>query len=153
MNHLALAGLAAAATLVLATPVGAQEVWRDPAYGRHDLRAGFTPDPYTIEVVAGGSNDASDLGGACTGSIATAPDLRLYYVAGTLPLTITTRAGEDTTLVVNGPDKEWYCNDDGGGGVDARVRFDRPQSGRYDIWVGQYDGGMDVRTRVEISEY
>ena len=40
--------------------------------------------------------------------------MRLNYRAGSYPLIISVASRSDTTLVVNGPDGSWYCDDDGG---------------------------------------
>jgi hypothetical protein len=111
----------------------------DATYGDVSLITGFEPDPYSVSVLAGGSVDASELGGACVGQIATPPDLQVDYDSGTLPLYIFASSDEDTSLVVNTPNGEWICDDDSGGNFDPLVQFDDPQSGVYDIWVGVFD--------------
>jgi hypothetical protein len=135
-----------------------------PAYGSVYLESGFTPDPYVVELLAGGEVSASDalsrynIGQAgdrrCRGYIAEAPDFRLDYDAGSfLPLIIRVDADFDTTLVVNGPDGAWYCDDDSGSGTQAALRWDSPQSGHYDIWVGAYSASRNYEPAVlEISE-
>ncbi len=112
----------------------------NPRYGTANLRAGFTPDPYSVNVTAGGNTDARTLGlgSSCVGYIATSqPDFRLNYQSGNFPLSFRVRSNADTTLVINGPDGRWYCNDDTDG-VNPRVNFSRPQSGQYDVWVGTF---------------
>ena len=52
-----------------------------------------------------------------------------------------TRSSTDTTLIINGPDNRWYCDDDSWGDGDAEVRFNRPASGTYDVWIGTFNGG------------
>ncbi|MBX9728860.1 MAG: hypothetical protein K2X31_08135, partial [Sphingopyxis sp.] len=79
------------------------------------------------------------------------PDFEVTYSAGSLPLIFRTQSARDTTLVINGPDGAWYCDDDGGDGLNAYVRFDKPNSGTYDIWVGTYGGGITPAT-LYISE-
>ena len=109
-------------------------------YGEDYLSAGFEDDPYTVDLASGGDIDASSLGGECVGMISRAPDFQLTYDAGRLPLTFGVSSYSDATLVINGPDGRWYCDDDSGGGTDPQVTFHRPQSGVYDVWVGAYDG-------------
>ena len=123
-----------------------------PAYGSVSLTAGFTPDPYTHSLLAGGSNEASLLGESCLGTIATAPDFRLNYRSGSFPLYIRSKSDGDTTLAVNGPDGQWYCDDDGGDGLNAQVWFQDPASGQYDIYVGTYTGTESIDATLEISE-
>jgi hypothetical protein len=138
-----LAAIAAVAVMAIApATVVAQNMNLRATYGEIVLNSGFTPDPWVVQVDAGGNLDASGIGNPCRGAIADAPDFQLTYNAGSLPLVFRTRSGVDTTLVVNGADGRWYCDDDSGGGLNAQVFFSRPQSGVYDIWVGTYGGGV-----------
>ena len=94
----------AASVLLAATgPASAQDFNATPNYGTINLRTGFTPDPNVIRVQSGGSLDASGIDSACAGFITAAPDVRLVFTAGSLPLIISVASGADTTLVVNGP--------------------------------------------------
>jgi len=121
-------------------------------YGTVSLASGFTGDPYRVSLSAGGGFDASGLGGACVGMIASAPDVQLNFSGGSLPLIISAGSSSDTTLVINGPDGQWYCNDDGGtSGSNPSIRFNAPRSGAYDIWVGSY-GGASAPAELHISE-
>lgn len=135
----------------------AQEWQADPTYGSATLESGFQPDPYQFNMTAGGAIDASDtLGGSCRGFVANAPDFNLYFDAGSsLPLAISVAANEDTTLVINGPDGLWYCDDDSGDGLNPSVVFNNPSSGLYNIWVGTYDNEMTPATLAvsELSTY
>jgi hypothetical protein len=154
MKNTALA-IAAAATLAflgLAAPAAAQNASLTANYGEISLSAGFTPDPYTVNIQAGGSVDGSRLPGSCTGYISEAPDFEVTYSAGSLPLVFRTVSGADTTLIINGPDGQWYCDDDSFGDGDAQVRFNRPQSGTYDIWVGKFGSGGPAAARLLITE-
>lgn len=136
--------LAAVAALAVMAPQSAmaQDYSRTPNFGSVRLSAGFTPDPHRVSITAGGSIDAytgTDLPGACVGKISNAPDYRVTYNAdGNWPLVFRTLSSRDTTLVINGPDGRWSCDDDSYGDLDAEVRFNRPQSGVYDIWVGTF---------------
>jgi hypothetical protein len=145
--------LAAAAAAMFAAPAAAQDMNARPNYGTVALRTGFTPDPRVINVRSGGSIDASTLSPSCAGFISSAPDVRLNFTAGSLPLIISANSSADTTLVVNGPNGEWYCDDDGGQrGLNPSVRFNNAQSGRYEIWVGTYGGATLQRAQLHISE-
>ena len=146
--------LAAAAALAGAqAPALAQDVSADPNFGTVRLRSGFTPDPRVVPVQSGGDIDAESIDPSCRGFISNAPDVRLYYEAGSLPLIISVASSADTTLVINGPDGSWYCDDDGGvNGLNPMVRFDDPESGRYEIWVGTYSSGSLQSSRLHISE-
>jgi len=145
--------LLAAALLVAAAPTVslAQDASLTANFGEISLSSGFTPDPYRVSVQAGGSVDGARLPGACTGMISQAPDFELTYQAGSLPLVFRTVSSEDTTLIINGPDGRWHCDDDSYGDGDAMVRFNRPQSGTYDVWVGTFGGGTTSAT-LQITE-
>ncbi|MFA4952452.1 peptidase S1 [Brevundimonas sp.] len=137
--------VAALATLV-AGPVAAQNAGLTANYGEISLRSGFTPDPYRVQVTAGGSVNGGALPGSCTGMISEAPDFEVSYSAGSLPLVFRTLSSSDTTLIINGPDGSWSCDDDSYGDGDAEVRFNRPQSGTYDVWIGTFGGGTSSAT-------
>lgn len=136
----------AIASLMIAGPAMAQTAHLSANFGEIQLSTGFTPDPYRVQMTAGGSVNAARLPGACTGYISDAPDFEVTYDAGSLPLVFRTLSSSDTTLVINGPDGRWYCDDDSYGDLDAEVRINRPQSGVYDIWVGTVQGGTASAT-------
>ncbi|MEQ9662889.1 MAG: hypothetical protein RLN87_10110 [Parasphingopyxis sp.] len=145
--------LAAMTATALAVPAAAQDYSLDPAYGTVDLEVGFLPDPHRVDLQSGGTIDAGEaIGGECIGFIADAPDFRLNYTAGDLPLFIRSQSEEDTTLVVNGPDGNWSCNDDGPAGLDPEVVFTSPASGQYDIWVGTFGEPANYAAQLQISE-
>jgi hypothetical protein len=143
-----------AAVLAAGAPALAQDASLDPVFGSVNLRAGFTPDPRSVDIVAGGTEDASKLGGACVGMVGEAPDYRLTYSAGGLPLNIWVYSDVDTTLVVNDPNGNWNCNDDGAGGngVNPGLRWANPPSGVYDIWIGRFGTGDGAQSRLVFTE-
>lgn len=144
-----IAAVAASAAIAAAGAASAQDTSATPVSGRVTLNAGFTPDPFERSVSPGGSIEASEaVNSRCRGFISNAADFELTYNAGDWPLTITVRSDSDTTLVVNGPDGSWYCDDDGGDGTNPLLRFGKPSSGVYDIWVGTYGGGITSGTLV-----
>jgi hypothetical protein len=126
-----------------------------PFYGTIALRAGFTPDPRESEITAGGSVDASYLGGECVGFAAVAPDVRLNWSGRSSELRIffLADAGEDATLIINMPDGSWRCNDDAStGGLNPMLILRNPVEGQYDIWVGSYDRGTYIRGKLTLTE-
>lgn len=144
---------AAAAVASLAGTALAQDFSATPSYGSVSLNSGFTPDPYTVNLQSGGSIDAqASLGGSCRGYIANAPDFSVNYSAGSLPLIISVNSGADTALVINDPNGNWYCDDDGGEGLNPSLRFNSPRSGRYDIWVATYGNTSLQPATLHISE-
>ncbi len=147
----AFAALGALAATVAGAAV-AQDFSREPSYGSVELYAGFEPDPFLANVVAGGGiNVGANING-CSGWVANAPDFRLFYSSGGYPLTIGAIANQDSTIVVNAPDGSWYCDDDSGGNLDPMVSFSNPTTGQYDIWVGTYQSGVTFAAQVVISE-
>ena len=133
---------AAAAICAFAAPAYAQNLntGATGSYGQVRLASGFTPDPHQTTLNAGGPIDASTsrAGAACLGYVTQRPSFTLRYTAGSLPLFVSTGSDADTTLVVRAPDGSWHCDDDGGGALNAAVRFDTPANGRYQIWVGRF---------------
>ncbi len=143
---------ASALTLCLVAPAQAQDVNADPIYETVTLSGGFTPDPYVVNLSSGGTNDASKISPQCDGFVATSPDVRLNFQPGSLPLYISATSDEDTTLVINAPDGNWYCDDDSGGDLNPMVSFDNPMTGRYEIWVGTYGESASYPAQLNISE-
>ncbi|HAV50839.1 MAG TPA: peptidase S1, partial [Brevundimonas sp.] len=72
--------LAAASAALISVSASAQDWGQTPNFGSAGLAAGFTPDPYTVQITSGGTVDAgSTIGGECRGMITDAPDFRLNY--------------------------------------------------------------------------
>lgn len=150
MKHVLMAIGAAA---IAAAPAAAQTISVQPHYGSITLDSGFVPDPHTIQLQAGGTQDADRLGDACWGYVSDAPDYNLYYTAGSFPLYISATSDSDTVLIVNDPAGNWHCNDDIMESLDSGVSFDRPSSGLYNIWVGRFGvQGEFVPAQLHISE-
>lgn len=152
MNVVRLLGIAAVAVAAIG-PAVAQDISATPNFGSIALDSGFTPDPRVIAVRSGGSIDAATLSPSCRGFISEAPDVRLQFDAGSLPLIISAASRADTTLVVNAPDGRWYCDDDGGtNALNPMIRFNTAQSGSYEIWVGTYGSTRLENAELHISE-
>lgn len=122
------------AMLVVGTASIAQNPTLPPTYGTVNLTAGFMPDPYVADVIAGGPIHTS-LGGV-NAYVANAPDFRVNYTAGRFPLTFYVTSAADTTLLINLPNGTWIADDDSGGSLNPMIRLANPPSGQYDIWVG-----------------
>ena len=142
---------AAAATAMLSTAASAQDFSRNPSFGTITLSSGFPDDPRVVNVTAGGQRSANGLGDGCVGAIANSPDVRVIYEAGSLPLIFSVASDQDTTLVINGPDGRWYCNDDTNG-VNPVVRFEPAGSGQYDVYIGHYGTGSHIPAQLYVSE-
>lgn len=131
---------------------GAPDYSLDPAYGGIELAAGFMPDPHRVEIAAGGGFDASAIPG-CVGWVATAPDYRVNWTAGSgqLPLTFHATSGADITLVINDAQGNWVCNDDADG-LNPVVSFENAPSGQYDVWIGTYMQGELQPSVLNVTE-
>lgn len=110
----------------------------DPYFGILALAAGFSDDPRTVEVNAGGTQPNPLSGVGCAGSIGTAPDVVVDYEAGGYDLTFSAASDTDLTLVVRTPGGAYYCDDDGGDGTNPRIDVEAPASGAYQVWVGTF---------------
>jgi hypothetical protein len=144
----------AASTLMLASAANAQvNVMGTPTYGTYTVNSGFTPDPISYAVVAGGNQQASAAAPGCNaGWIANVPDVRVHYTAGTFPLRFYVDApGTDTTLAVNDPGGMWHCNDDTVG-LQPVIDFASPVSGQYDIFVGTFTQNSYPEVQLYVTE-
>lgn len=133
-------------------PVGSQDLRLKPTFGVVSLRAGFKDDPHVVMVDAGGEKPSKEAG--VTAWVSNAPTYRVNYAAGKYVLTIKAECvDEDTTLLINTPDGKWIANNDGENtGKNPSIRFQRPQSGQYDIWVGTLKQGVTPKTRLIVTE-
>ena len=143
--------LLAAAAVLLALPAQAQNVGGDPTFGDVRLTEGFTPDPHTVSLNAGGSvTPAPD--GCAYGSIAEDPDVDLYFTAdGSSTLYIWVDSSADTTLLINTAGGSWVCDDDDGPGTNPFIVLSGAGSGLYNIWVGTF-GDATPSATLYISE-
>lgn len=123
-------------------------------FGSTDLTAGFTPDPFSVDVVSGGPVDVTYLGDGCRGFATAASDYDVTYTAGAQSLLRFYFVADtaDTTLVINAPDGSWHCNDDAPGTIDPMIDFNNPEGGRYDIWVGSYQSGTENSGTLFVTE-
>jgi len=130
--------------------------WQLPAnFGSTELAAGFAPDPHEQPLTSGGPIDVSYLGDGCRGWATAAPDFDVTYEAGSMTLLrfyFVADEALDTTLIINAPDGEWYCNDDAPGTIDPMIDFTSPQDGLYDVWVGSYEEDERVEGTLFVTE-
>ncbi len=135
-----------------AVPANAPDFTLEPNYGTIELVSGFTPDPRTVAVAAGGSYNAYQIP-ECVGWISSAPDYRVSFTAGDngLPLIFSVQSDADTTLVINDAQGNWVCNDDTNG-LNPAVTFVAPTSGQYDVWVGTFSEGSTQPSTLSVSE-
>lgn len=118
-----------------------------PLHGQTRLSSGFSPNPFSADVQAGGPIDSTlalaghtTVEGYCYGQITRAPTFRLTWDGRGGPLYISTGSEDaDTLLLVNAPDGGWWCDDDSAGDLNAGLVIDDAPSGVYDIYVGSFD--------------
>ncbi len=123
-------------------------------FGRRAVRTGFVPDPINVNVVSGGTIDASGLGlgAGCRGFVTQRPDFIVNFTGPSSMLRFYVTAPGDTTLLINGADGHWHCNDDSNGGTNPMVDIANAGSGQYDVWVGSYQSGANIRGQLHITE-
>ncbi len=126
----------------------------EAAFGSTSLRAGSFSSPHVAEIISGGGVDVSYLGGECIGFADSPPDYSINWSGSAQSLQILFTAlneGDDTTLIINSPEGEWYCNDDFNE-LNPGLSFNTPAEGRYDIWVGSYHPGEFVDGVLSVTE-
>ena len=131
---------------------GMPDISAVPVYETITLASGFTPDPVSRSLQAGGTSANPVSGSGCRGYInLAAPDFDLNYTAGSLPLYIYAESDADITLVINDANGTWHCSDDANG-TDPMIHLSNPSSGNYNIWVGTYASGALQNATLHISE-
>jgi hypothetical protein len=129
-----------------------------PNYGVVDLAAGFSPDPYTVNITSGGSVNVAEQGlpAECRGSVTTPPDFRLNLSSDSARIRIyfvASVAGDDTTLIINDAGANWLCNDDyPNANLNPMIEISNARAGQYDIWVGSFTPGQFISGTLYITE-
>jgi hypothetical protein len=124
----------------------------------------FTPDPQTLEFIAGGAVNAADTYGAdssgesCAGFIASAPDHVLTLEAGDSGmdsfgyLRVFVTSDADTTLViVRDANEDFLCNDDTND-TNPQIEVDDWPYGTYNIYVGTFAEGELANYTISFTE-
>lgn len=129
----------------------------DPNYERASLAPAFAPQPYALELLAGGWINAAALntGADCVGYIAEVPDVSLVLDGAMQDLNIafvSEKNTDDTTMVIRDSSGRFYCDDDSGEGLAPLVVIDAAAAGEYDIWVGTYEDTGLIRGQLTVSE-
>ncbi|MEM6712364.1 MAG: hypothetical protein AAF590_08785 [Pseudomonadota bacterium] len=115
------------------------------------LTAGFTPDPFTTQLAAGGPIDASTVDDICVGFIASGADFVLDYTSGDWPLRFSVTSDVDTTMLVRAPSGEVLCNDDSDG-LNPALAIASPTSGRYEVYIGTFNANAVANATFAITE-
>lgn len=150
--------LAGAATLLLAlssTSLSAQLRMggSDSNFGSVTLSPGFTPDPHSVSIISGGSQNVRDMnmGSGCVGYATSDPDYIVNFTGSSDRLRFFVEGDGDTGLIVAAPGKQFLCNDDSEG-LDPMVTFDGAQAGQYNVWVSSYSSGDNISSTLYVTE-
>ena len=115
------------------------------------LSAGFTPDPTSASLKAGGDVEVDE--GSCSyGYISETGAMGLDYEAGALDLYVYAESDIDTMLLISTPSGDFLCDDDSHGSLNPRIHIEDPESGRYIIFVGAYTQGEYQPATVYFTE-
>lgn len=143
---LATPSLGAALPAAQKTPAAAQPATEttagedQSAYITINPEAGFPLDPFLVSLQGGGPVEASTLSEGCTGFIPASPAVTVDYQGDADMLRAFFYSDGDTTLVVQTPDGDYLCDDNGNQLVlDATVEITKPVQGPYNVWVGATD--------------
>lgn len=150
-----LAAISGCALLAIAAPVLAQsansEAITISAYPPTDASAtGRIVGSYSLANIA--STDQA--GNLCAGYADTNPD-HILTLEGDFPsLTVTVDSGQDTTLLIQGPDDNSIrCGQDiSRSNLDAQVVDNNWRAGTYRIWVGAHDQGQRFSYSLSVEE-
>ena len=120
-----------------------------PLFGSTSLESGFSPDPYSVDVEAGGGVDTTDSSPAC-GYTSYHPAFVLDWEVGDVPqsflrIFFTPDDEADTTLLVHTPDGEWLCEED------SVLDVPSASPGEYAIWVGTREDGTPAEGSLFIT--
>lgn len=115
------------------------------------LATGFTPDPLTLTGHTFGTRPLRTLAPSCPGHVGTEPS-HIVTVATTIPfLRLFVLAPQDVTLAVRAPDGGWRCSSVRPGLAPREEGSFAP--GRYEIWVGSAQPGIDVTYELRVTEF
>lgn len=127
-----------------------------PIFGDITIGPKFSPDPYTVRGMSGGSVPGKQVAGRtetttgpCTGFVDQTPDHTLQLTSKFDYLKLVVDSPEDTTLIIIGPGGTW-CNDDFDGKNAGMVGEWLP--GTYQIWVGSYKQDQYYPYSIKITQ-
>lgn len=128
-------------------------------FGVLTLSQGFSPSQGVASGVTGGTFSLSSLApkdtsnNKCLGFASPTPDHLLVLQKDFTRLTIQINSrGQDTTLLVMGPENQVFCGDDTSSSKDARISHPNWKAGTYRIWVGSIDEGAKLKYNLSVEE-
>jgi hypothetical protein len=105
------------------------------SFTHFELEPGFPDEDFYAIIDADGALARSTLGRGCRGETDIQPNMSVNYGSGGEFLTIQADSATDLILAVRTPDGDLECHDPLYPNV--FVTLQNPESGRYDIWIGQ----------------
>jgi hypothetical protein len=138
-----------------ATPVFAQNANFDaltlsPGFeGDQGRVSGYTQGSFSLSAIS----DRDSSGNLCLGYATSTPDhiMTLQQDFSSLVVTVDS-GGNDTTLVIQGPNNTIRCGDDTGSSKDARIDDSNWDAGTYRVWVGAFESGARYDYQLNVSE-
>lgn len=120
----------------------------------------YPPAEVTVNGRTGGSYALSNVvnidtvGNLCTGYADTKPDHILSIESDFPSLTISVNSGQDTTLLIQGPDSNTVrCGQDiSRSNLDAEVSTENWSAGTYRVWVGAFNQGQEFNYTLTVGE-
>ncbi|HAG85617.1 MAG TPA: hypothetical protein DCL61_31885 [Cyanobacteria bacterium UBA12227] len=150
-NYRTLIGLVA---VLSATPVVAQT-----NFANLTIALGFPPESGMVAGNTGGSYSLPSLvnrdrnNTPCLGYGDETPDHKLVLEQDFPKLSIKVNSGgNDTTLVIKGPNGVALCGDDTGSKKDASVEASNLEAGEYSVWVGSINPGQNWNYTLSVRE-
>ena len=129
------ATVASAATPAPVTQSG--DPARDTTTAAVNLQAGYIMDPYLLPVIGKSEKAAADLQKGCNGYVSATPNVVVNWAGATDQLSFFIYSDADATLVIQGPDGSFVCNDDAGlRTTDPLVKIAKPAPGSYKVFAG-----------------
>lgn len=130
--------------VLIATLSAIPAIAQEALYGTFSLQPGFRRE--AVNGFTGGSHSLAEQfsnqdaeGNDCLGYGDTSPDFTMVLESELPQLTLQVNSGgNDTTLVVQGPDGTVRCGDDTGANEDASIAAQNWPAGSYNLWVGSF---------------
>lgn len=111
--------------------------------------SGHTGGAYSLSSLANQDNKAN----ACLGFSDSTPDHTMILETDFPQLTLQVNSGgQDTTIVVKGPNGKIWCGDDSGSDKDASISDRSWPKGTYSIWVGAFEENQRWSYRLTARE-
>jgi hypothetical protein len=131
--------------------VAVSPTWSTSNFGTISLSTGFLPDPHVVQGSSGGGEQAQTRSSDCRGWVTAQPDHLFVANTSFSNLRIIGWSSQDITLVIQGPDGSFRCNDDSEGLNPIVGGSFGP--GTYGVWVGSYRQGVVAPYRLGFTEY